>query len=110
VDFESGLTVSTVRDLLRSPAISTGAHDPSMLVATPAASSAAPSADSSSDATPRSVLLSTLLRAAADAAAAGDPTAARIAYEAAGKVLSAKQAPGAAVVDLADERRKRGER
>ena len=63
-------------------------------------------------ASPRVVLLEHLLASMRDALAAGDLAAARIAHEAAGKLLVAPQGEGkgtgAKVVDLAHERGKRG--
>jgi hypothetical protein len=63
---------------------------------------------------PRAALLEQLLARARDAVAAGDIEAARIAHEAAGKLLAAPpmemEGAGAKVVDLAHERGKRGGR
>jgi hypothetical protein len=56
---------------------------------------------------PRAVLLAALLKSAGDLAAAGDVEGARVAHEAAGKLLG-PAVEGAAVVDLASERERRG--
>jgi hypothetical protein len=56
---------------------------------------------------PRAVFLAALLKSVSDLAAVGDTAAARVAHEAAGKLL-ASPVEGAAVVDLAAEREKRG--
>jgi hypothetical protein len=53
------------------------------------------------------VLLAALLKGAGDLAAVGDMEAARVAYDAAGKLLG-PAGEGADVVDLAAEREKRG--
>jgi hypothetical protein len=82
--------------------------------APPFADSRGPFADSpaptSPAPSPRATLLEQLLASARDAVAAGDIEAARIAHEAAGKLLAAPRVEGAGakVVDLAHERGKRG--
>jgi len=60
---------------------------------------------------PRAALVRALAEAVAGANAAGDGKAARVALAALGQLVGDEgAAEGGAVVDLADERRKRGER
>lgn len=68
------------------------------------------SASESATRSPRTALLEQLFASARDAVAAGDMEAARIAHEAAGKLLAAPmpESADATVVDLAHERGKRG--
>ena len=93
----------------------TGIHDGRLPPqAPPFADSRGPFADSPALSSPapsaRATLLEQLLTSARDAVAAGDLEAARIAHEAAGKLLATPRAEGsgAKVVDLAHERGKRG--
>ncbi len=101
---------------LRASALSS-AHDPAEVdeaqpTGTPSAHVEALPAHPGADrdpkpANPRAGLLEALLAGAAAAAAAGDMAAARIAHEAAGRLLGAA-GPDAGVVDLDQERRARG--
>jgi hypothetical protein len=89
---------------LLAPVALAVAVSPSPFADSPAPSSPAPS--------PRAALLDHLYTIAREAVAAGDLEAARVAHEAAGKLLAASPASpaGATVVDLARERGKRGRR
>jgi hypothetical protein len=69
-----------------------------------------PQTSASTTSSPRTALLERLFASARDAVAAGDMEAARIAHEAAGKLLAAApmESADATVLDMAHERGKRG--
>jgi hypothetical protein len=106
--FKDGAPRSPASDPLDLKQIGEAAGDASPPIATAVAASLAPVAQPSTPiATPRGVLLAALLDGARTAAEAGDLAAARVAHEAAGRLLGIEAGDAGAVVDLDTERRRR---